>query len=113
MATFQIERLKLRTCIGVHPHELRVPQTLFVDLSYAIDSAKVAESDALSDTVDYDALTQAITEFTQNHNCKLIEAFSARLFQYLKTNFPISDLELTLTKPGALANAQAVKVVQR
>ena len=62
--------------LGVQEWEQRTPQTIWIDIELAIDAAKAAAADDLSQAVDYAALTEAIRQLAQGHPYKLMETLA-------------------------------------
>ncbi len=111
MAIICIDNLRVDTIIGVHPWERRVKQTLHFDLQFSVDLQQSASSDTLADTVDYDAVARCVREQVSSSEYQLLEALAEQLCQGLVKNFALSWLQITISKPGALANSDAVRLV--
>lgn len=106
-----IEALDVDTVIGVYDWERRITQTLSLDLRLATDIRPAAESDDLSRTLDYAAISRRIGAFAKENDFALVETFAERLAAVLREEFAIAWLRLTVRKPGAVPNARAVGVV--
>tara|TARA_R110000824_G_scaffold50961_3_gene142213 strand:+ start:67655 stop:68035 length:381 start_codon:yes stop_codon:yes gene_type:complete len=103
-----IEALTVDTVIGVYDWERSIQQSLSLDLVLATDIRSAAATDDLSLTLDYAAICQRIQTFADAHQFALVETFAERLAEYLRTEFPINWLRLTVRKPGAVPNAVSV-----
>ena len=110
MDIIHIEQLSVNTTIGTHPWERQIKQTLTVDLQFAVDACKAANKDTLSDTINYQALTDNIVEFISGSSYQLIESLAEHLAQFIQQQFAISWLRLTIKKPGALKDAKSVGI---
>lgn len=106
-----IQDLKIEAVIGVHDWERRIKQLLVLDIELAWDVKTAAQSDSLSDTLDYSELANKVSQFAINSSFALLETFAAQLIHFLSSHYLIPWLKLTVKKPGALANARVVGVV--
>ena len=103
-----IEALKVDTIIGVYDWERTLHQSLSLDLEMSTDIRPAAASDDVSLTLDYAAISQRIQHFADEHQFALIETFAEKLIEILRDEFPITQVKLTVRKPGAVAAAQSV-----
>ena len=63
-----IDELTIETLIGIHPWEQNLKQKLIFDLQCFVDTEKASDTDDLSHAVDYEALSQQLSEFiSANH----------------------------------------------
>jgi dihydroneopterin aldolase len=108
-----IEALEVDTVIGVYEWERTILQSLSLDLVLATDIRPAAASDDLHLTLDYAAICQRIQHFAREHQFALIETFAERLAETLRHEFPLTWLELTVRKPGAVPNARSVGLTIR
>lgn len=110
MDTVFLERLSLRSVIGVHKWERAFAQHLALDLALSVDTRAAAASDALDDAVDYAALSEQLVQIAAGADCQLIETLAARLADAVLANPAVQRVELVLRKPGALPGARSVGV---
>lgn len=103
-----IEALKVDTIIGVYDWERTLHQSLCLDLEMTTDIRPAATHDDVSLTLDYAAISQRIQHFADEHQFALIETFAEKLIEILRDEFPITQVKLTVRKPGAVAAAQSV-----
>lgn len=107
-----ISNLRVPAIIGIYAHEKKAPQTLVISLSFAIDVSRSAQTDSLSDAVDYAAVRLAILEFAEQSQYALLEAFSTYLAETLKKQFHLSWLKLSVTKkPVDMPDLDGVTIV--
>jgi len=78
--------------------------TLFTDLSSA------GHSDDLADSIDYRALTQAITAYVGESRHYLVEALAEGIAEIAVVAFGAERVRVRVEKPGALAGVGAVGV---
>lgn len=105
-----ITDLQVTTCIGIHPWERRVRQTLLLDLELPVDIRAAATSDDLSLTLDYTAVAERVRSFGAASDRLLIEKFAEDLAADLLSAFGLTWVRLSLQKPGAIANAAPVRL---
>lgn len=105
-----IQGLSIQTTIGFFAWEKEIKQTLIIDVAMGWDTAKAAENDELSKTLDYAEISEAIATFANNNPVDLLETLAERLAQYLMTEYQIPWLKLKIGKPNAVHNAQTVGV---
>lgn len=108
-----IEALDVDTVIGVYEWERTILQPLSLDLVLATDIRPAAASDDLHLTLDYAAICQRIQQFAREQRFALVETFAERLAHTLRREFPLTWLELTVRKPGAVPNARSVGLTIR
>lgn len=114
-ATIFIDGLRLSCVIGAYEWERNVRQELRVDLRVRTDITAAAQSDSLSDApVDYALVAERIQVIANDTAAQLVEHLADRIATQLLEELPISELDLTLTKPTAITNADGVGVrIQR
>lgn len=111
--TLKLNGLEVLCVIGERPDERRRLQKLRVDVELAIPPA-AAESDRLSDTLDYAALTEAVRAALVAAKCQMIEraakvAFDACAAEGL-TQAGARPLRVTVTKGGAIPGLESATV---
>jgi dihydroneopterin aldolase len=106
-----IRELRVPCIVGVYPHERKREQDLFLDVDLWMDLAPAAQSDHLSDAVDYTHVAEDLTAFIQAERFQLIEALAYRACdRLLQREASVRRCRLTIRKPGALPNAQYAAV---
>jgi len=105
-----IKGLRIQTTIGFFQWEKAIKQTLVIDVVMAWDTAKAAENDELAKTLDYAEISTAIETFANATPVDLLETLAERMAAFLKSEFHIPWLKLTIGKPGAVHNADTVGV---
>lgn len=106
----KINNLRVKTIIGVYPHEKNIEQELVINakLSTACYDGK---SDNIADTIDYNALCKMITSEVQTSRFELIEKLAHHLAAKIKQDKRITKLKLEITKPACVENAESISVV--
>lgn len=114
MDTVFIRGLRADAVIGVHDWEREVRQTLVLDLELAWDNRPAAAGDDLARALDYAAVSARVLEHVGESRCLLIETLAEQLAALLREEFGVPWLRLSLAKPGAVPEADAVGVaIQR
>ena len=83
---------------GVLPEEQARPQPFEVDLELRVDLAPAGRSDALSDTVDYDALAARVVGIIERGGCQLLEALAARIADAASSDPRVQGVVVTVRK---------------
>ena len=109
--TVFIKGLKAASVIGCYDWERDIRQTLVIDLELKADFTRAAQTDALEDALDYAAIAQRIIAVCDESRFQLLEALADHLAQILLAEFGIAGLKMTVTKPGAVSEADGVGVV--
>ncbi|TDO98188.1 dihydroneopterin aldolase [Marinomonas balearica] len=105
-----IEGLHVDAVIGVYEWEKKILQNLVFDLEMEHDNRPAAETDDLSKTLDYEAISNFIAKYCSDNTFELIETLAERLCADLMHLFDIESVRMTLRKPGAVPSAQSVGV---
>lgn len=83
---------------GVLPEEQSRPQPFEVDVELGVDLAPAGRSDALSDTIDYDALTGRIVQIVEAGGLSLLEALAARIAAACQSDPRVAGVVVTVKK---------------
>ena len=110
MDTVFIKGLKAASVIGCYDWERDIRQTLVIDLELTTDFARAARTDALEDALDYAAIAQRVIAVCDASRFQLLEVLADHLAALLLAEFSIAKLRMTITKPGAVAEAEGVGV---
>ncbi|HEX5793635.1 MAG TPA: dihydroneopterin aldolase [Rheinheimera sp.] len=105
-----IKQLQINTVIGVYDWEKTIQQALFLDLALSADQRKAAASDDIRLTLDYAVIAEKVTQLITAQPIELIETVAERVAAMLLAEFATSKVEVTVSKPGAVAQAQTVGV---
>lgn len=110
MDTIFIKQLALDIVIGVYEWEKQQTQTVVVDVEMAWDTQAAAKSDDLSMALDYKAVVDAIEALANAQAFELVETLADRIAQLLEREFNVGGCRVSVSKPDAIANAEAVGV---
>ena len=111
MDTVFITGLQATSVIGCYDWERDIRQTLVIDLELKADFTRAAQTDALADALDYAAISKRVIAVCDESRFQLLEALAEHLAAIVLAEFSIQRLCMTITKPGAVAEADGVGVV--
>ena len=111
MDTVFIKSLQATSVIGCYDWERDIRQTLVIGIELKADFTRAAQTDALADALDYAAISQRVIAVCDESRFQLLEALAEHLAAIVLAEFSIKRLRMTITKPGAVAEADGVGVV--
>ena len=103
--------LKAASVIGCYDWERHIRQTLVVDLELRTDFTRAAQCDALEGALDYAAISRRVIAVCDESRFQLLEALAEHVAAIVSAEFSVSGLRMTITKPGAVSEADGVGVV--
>ena len=106
-----IKNLRVKAVVGVFEWERCIEQILQLDLEMTVDIAKAAQSDDLKDTIDYKAVAKRAKNFIEESRYQLVETIADRLANILLQEFSISYIRMTMSKPKAVRDSEAVGII--
>lgn len=106
-----LNELRVDALIGVWDWERRMRQTLVMDVELGTDMRRAGESDDLTATVDYKAVTDRIIELTRASSYRLIEALGEQLTRTVLEEFDVRWIRLRIRKPGVLREVREVGIL--
>ena len=118
MDKLRICGLELEVYLGVRDDEQAAPRMAIADIALDIDLAKASRTDDLADTVDYDALCDALRRRCAPHRYgaeprryALIERLAGEIADIcLAFDGRIKSVEVIVGKPGASPGTRTVQV---
>ena len=109
--TVFIKGLKASSVIGCYDWERDIRQTLVIDLELKADFKRAAQTDALKDALDYAAISQRMIAVCDESRFQLLETLAEHLASTVLAEFSVERLRMTITKPGAVPEAEGVGVM--
>jgi dihydroneopterin aldolase len=106
-----IKELRVDTVIGVYEWERGIRQAVVLDLELASDTSRAASSDQIDDPLDYATVSTRVHDFVAESEFQLIETLAEQVAELIMREFGVSWLRLSLSKPGAVPQAQDVGIV--
>jgi dihydroneopterin aldolase len=97
-----LPRIPLAARVGVSEEERGSPQDVEVGLVLHLDLARAGASDALVDTVDYEAVCRRVTDIVGSRPYRLIESLAEAVARAVLAGFEVAEVEVRVEKPGAL-----------
>ncbi len=110
MDTVFIEQLEVHAQIGIYDWEKRIRQPLWFDIEMSFDNRIPADSDDIADTLDYKAVSKRLVAYVEASGFGLVETLAERVAELILREFPVRQVKLKLSKPGAVRGARAVGV---
>ncbi|KUJ72827.1 dihydroneopterin aldolase [Thiomicrospira sp. WB1] len=103
MDWIHIEGIRAQCVIGVHDWEKQSPQPIEIDLNLGCDLSAAGQSDDLTQTLDYKAITDDVLAWAQASRFELIETLAETLCQQLLDRYPLAQsVKMKLMKPHAV-----------
>jgi 2-amino-4-hydroxy-6-hydroxymethyldihydropteridine diphosphokinase len=109
----ELKGLKVPCIIGVFDWERRVKQDVVLDLIFPARVRPASRSDDLKDATDYKAVAKDCIAFVSRSSHQLVETLAEDLTRRLFRRFGLAELELRVSKPGAVRGSKNVSVVVR
>lgn len=106
----KIEGLAQTASIGIYPEERQQRQGIVLDIGWRIARSGLLLGDNIQNTVDYDAIIQAVERVLAERHFDLIETMVLSIETALLQTFPIRNLHLSVSKPAAIPSARGVSV---
>ena len=105
-----IRQLEAPAIIGVHERERRIPQTLLVDVDFAVDPPSADEIDAV---VNYSAVVQLVQQHLREGRFQLIETAAMTTAHRIANAFSLARVRVRVTKPAASSDARSISAEYR
>ena len=90
--------LRERGVHGVLPEEQSRPHPFEVDVELEVDLDVAGQSDDLDDTVDYSAVSEAVSRVVKNERYQLLERLATRIGEVCRTDERVSAVTVTVRK---------------
>lgn len=105
-----IKQLQVDTVIGVYDWEKAIQQRLLLDIALFTDVTAAADKDDIRLTLDYAVIAEKVTALITAQPIELIETVAERVAAMLLSEFATEKVEVTVSKPSAVPQAQTVGV---
>ncbi len=93
-----IQDLEVWYRVGVPEEERAEVQRLLLTLKLSLDFRKAVGSDALADTVDYDALCRGLDSFGESRQWRLIETLASDVAEWVLGHYPVEKVSVGIKK---------------
>ncbi|MGB8857203.1 MAG: dihydroneopterin aldolase [Burkholderiales bacterium] len=105
-----ISELRTPARLGVYEWELAAPQTIQLDIEFAMPGAKAFSSDKIRDTVDYSVVVSRICEAVLANHFNLIETLAEAVAKLLLDEFKAPRVKVRVAKLAVIKGVKQVGV---
>lgn len=105
-----IKGLKVEAVIGVYEWERAITQPLLIDIALETDIGQAAISDNVDDALNYKAVCDDVSEWCQAIKAQLLEHLAGQVADKLLEKYVTHKVTLSIAKPTAIKQADAVGV---
>jgi len=98
-----ISRIDCLAVVGVTPEERALKQRLSIDVEFAVDTRKPAQTDSLRDAIDYAEVAAAAAEVCASRPFHLIETIAELIAQRVLADFPTPNVRVLVRKISPVA----------
>lgn len=105
-----IDNLSVMGILGIHASERVSPQEIRISISAEANLSEAGQNDDIQSTVDYEALVNQVTHYTQTASRHTAEALAEDLAKLCLSNKRIVRVRVKIVKPTALPNVSTVGV---
>ena len=105
-----VKGLKVEAVIGVYDWERAITQPLLISIALETDMSRAAVSDDVEDALSYKAVCDDVDKWCKDIKAKLLEHLAEQIADKLLANYPCQKVTLSLAKPTAIKQADAVGV---
>ena len=102
--------LRIKCIIGIFDWERKTKQDVVIDLKFPCNIRKAASNDNITDTMDYKKIAKTTIAFVEKSSYQLIETLAEKLADLLLRQFGLAEIELSVSKPGAVRGSQNVGI---
>lgn len=105
-----VKGLKVEAVIGVYDWERAINQPILIDIALETDISRAAVSDKVKDALNYKAVCDDVSAWCKEIQAELLEYLAGQLADRLIANYSCKTVTLSVAKPTAIAQADAVGV---
>jgi dihydroneopterin aldolase len=105
-----VKGLKVEAVIGVYAWERAITQPILLDIAMETDISKAALSDDVEDALNYKAVCDDVSAWCKEIKAELLEHLAGQLADRILTNYACQKITLSVAKPTAIHQADAVGV---
>lgn len=105
-----IRDLSARGVLGIYEWERQKEQEVLINLTLFLDLRSAGRSDALGDTVDYQALAEQVQALVAKSTRQTVEALAEDIAQLCLGEAGVARVRVRVEKPKAVAFARSVGV---
>lgn len=105
-----VKGLKVEAVIGVYEWERAITQPLLIDIALETDISRAAVSDDVNDALNYKAVCDDVSDWCQVIQAQLLEHLAGQIADKLLAKYASHKVTLSIAKPTAIKQAEAVGV---
>ncbi|AAZ19033.1 probable dihydroneopterin aldolase [Psychrobacter arcticus 273-4] len=105
-----VKALKVEAVIGVYEWERAITQPLLIDIVLETDISRAAASDDVNDALNYKEVCDDVSAWCQDIKAQLLEYLAGQIADKLLEKYPCHKITLSIAKPTAIKQADAVGV---
>lgn len=105
-----VKGLKVEAVIGVYDWERAINQPILIDIALETDISRAAVSDEVKDALNYKAVCDDVSAWCKEIQAELLEYLAGQLADRIIANYSCKTVTLSVAKPTAIAQADAVGV---
>ena len=107
-----IQGLKTQAIIGIYDWERENRQPLIFDIEMSLPIASAANSDDISDTVDYKQVSDEVIALVENSRFELLETLTEAICQHIiDSHQAVQKIQLKVSKPQAVSETDTVGLI--
>ncbi|MFC1510631.1 dihydroneopterin aldolase [Candidatus Omnitrophota bacterium] len=112
LTTITINELTCNAIIGTNECERNTSQQIITNIQFTYDARAAIYNDDLTQTIDYDTLTQQIIKHIETSTFFLIETLVDSIITLIMEETRIITAEVSVSKPKAIESAESVTVTR-
>ena len=105
-----VRDLEIVASVGVHEHEKRYEQRIFISTDLAVRDDYDGVSDRLEDVLDYSSLVDGIARLVQSEHVNLIETLAERIARHCLEDTRVESVRVRIEKPDAMPLCRTVGI---
>jgi dihydroneopterin aldolase len=105
-----VRDLEIVASVGVHEHEKRYEQRIFISADLAVRDDYDGVSDRLEDVLDYSTLVDGIARLVQSEHVNLIETLAERIAAHCLQDARVESVRVRIEKPDAMPLCRSVGI---
>ncbi|MDN5621278.1 MAG: dihydroneopterin aldolase [Psychrobacter sp.] len=105
-----VKGLKVEAVIGVFDWERAITQPLLIDIALETDISRASVSDDVNDALSYKDVCDDVSEWCKQIQAKLLEHLAGQISDRLFEKYDCQKITLSIAKPTAIVQADAVGV---
>ena len=103
-----IKDLLLRGIVGVNENERHKRQDILLNLELVTDVRTAGASDRIEDAINYRTVAKQIIAMVEESDFFTVEKLATEVARLIVTEYPVTEVTVTVEKPGALRFARSV-----